>query len=99
LGSNPHSVTNIKVPCESDLSTQLNTVSDLATSRDTSLRNDYAPFSNSDVVPDLYQIINPRPGANNRVRPGAAIYRAVCTDFNMILNQDSPELRDSHRTD
>lgn len=97
MGSNTGAVTDIQVSRDAGLPTELNTVPDLTAPRDTGLSNDYAPFSDSHVVPDLYQIINPRARTDDCVRPGATVNSRIGTNFDLILDQNTAKLRYCHR--
>jgi hypothetical protein len=71
---------------DAHLSAHLNAISDFATSRDASLCNNYAAFSNLHVVPDLYEIINPRAGANHGVWPSSAVNCGICANLDIVVN-------------
>ena len=93
LSGNTDSVTDIQMSGDPHLSTQLNTVPDFATARDTGLCDDYAPFTDSHVVPDLHQIINPRTRAYKRIRTCATVDRRIRAYLDTVLNQNPSELR------
>jgi hypothetical protein len=99
LGRNTHPIANIQMSGQTNLSTQLNTVPDYTTTRNTGLRDNYAAFTNPHVVPDLHQIINPRPCANNGIRPCPAVDGRICAHLHVIFDQNTTELRYSHSTD
>ena len=66
--------------------------------RDPDLTGEDAASPESDVVPDLYQIINHRTWTDHGVGPRPAIDRGVGADVHIIADQDPPELRDFNRT-
>ena len=68
----------------SGLPTDLNAIANFCTTCNTHMSNDYAHPAYLDVVPDLYEIIDPRPCANNGIRCRPPIDSAVGTDFHAV---------------
>src|SRR5262249_57884409 len=57
------------------------------------LRYQHAAATDLHVVPDLYQIINHRAGADHGVPRGAPVDRRIGTDLDIVLDDDAAELR------
>ncbi len=66
------------------------------TSGDAGLRHDHAAAAEADVVPYLYQIINPAARPDHRIRPGAAVDGGIGADLDVVADDHPAELRHLH---
>ena len=69
-----------------------NVIPELGAARNARLADQHASSTQGHVVPDLHQIINLRPGADHRVRPGPAVDGAVGPDLDTVPDNDPAEL-------
>src|SRR3546814_3992867 len=60
---------------------------------DTRLCHQHAAAPDAHVVPDLYQIINLRPRADDGIGPGPAVDGGVGADLDAVAYDDAAELR------
>src|SRR3990172_1712685 len=68
-------------------------IAELGRARNPSVGDDHAVAPNDHVVPDLNEIINFRPFADNRVLEGAAVDCRVGADFHVVLDDHAADLR------
>ena len=61
--------------------------------RDANLRHEQAQPSDAHVVPDLHEVVDPRPRADHRVIDAAAIDRRVRADLHVRLDDAAPDVR------
>jgi hypothetical protein len=78
----------------SRLASDLDEVFQHCRSRDANLGDYNAASAKPYVVANLDKIIEPRAGTNYGILDGPTIYRRIGANFNVILNNYSPELRD-----
>src|SRR6516164_1010080 len=75
-----------------NLAAQGHEIAKLGATGNTGLCDDDAMSSNHHVVPNLYEIINLRALTDDRIAQGPAVDRRICADFNVILDDDAPDL-------
>ena len=57
------------------------------------LRDDHATTAEAHVVPDLYQVVEARAGADHGILQRTAIDRGIGADLHIVLEDHAPELR------
>jgi hypothetical protein len=74
------------------LSPHQNVILELGAARNARKADQHATPAQCHVVPDLDQIINLRPGADHRVRPGPTVDGAIGPDLDAVFDDDPAEL-------
>ena len=69
-------------------------VAGFATPGDPDLRDENVIFANLDVMRDLHQIIDFGAAPDDGFTERGAVHRDVCTEFHVVLDDDSADLRD-----
>ena len=70
-----------------------NRVFQLCTASYSGLGNENTIAPQTNVVPDLHQIIDPATSANNGIGAASPIHRRISTNFNMVFYHDTSKLR------
>src|SRR5579885_558010 len=92
-GGEPCTVPDSHVIGQPHLAAQNNEIAELAASRDTNLRNDDAMAADMGVVSDLNEVVDLGALPDHGVAQSSPIDRGASPDFDPILNDDAPDLR------
>ena len=76
-----------------DLPCQNHKITKVATAGNSDLRNDYARFADSVVVPYLDKIVYDSAVTDNRVNHSASVNTSVSTYFNKVADNNTANLR------
>lgn len=86
---------NAKMVTDADLAPDHDSIPDYRAAGDAHLGAENAISSESNIVCDVYEIIENGPCADNRVSCRATIYRAVCTDLDVVTDDNAAKLRNA----
>ncbi len=78
---------------DAGLTAERGKIADRARARDSGLRDQNRVAANDNVVSDLDEIVDFRPLADHRIAVCASVDRHARADLDVVLNDDSPDLR------
>src|SRR5262249_8393600 len=91
-GRKAHAISDVAMVGNAHLSAKDDKIAELAAPGNSNLAHDDAVPPYVGVVPNLDQIINLGPFADNGVAQGTAVNRGTGSDFDLILDDDAPQL-------
>jgi hypothetical protein len=95
LGTDLAALADAQMPRHRRLTADLHEILENRRPRDADLRHNDTAASESHVVADLDQIIDPGSGADDGVVCRASVYGRIGTHFHIIFHDHPPELRDA----
>ena len=96
LAGEPDAVADRAVIRNAHLARDLNEFTDPRAAGERALGRNHATPPDADVVGDLHQIVDPASLGDHGVRAGSAVDGGVGTDFHVVFDQDTAELRNLH---
>src|SRR5579875_1207349 len=93
LCTDTRAIADGQMTCQAALASYHDIIAEPRTAGNANLRDDHAAAPDLHVVPDLHEIINHGTRADDRIRPRAAVDGRIRAHFDIVADDNPPELR------